>query len=202
VTSEQDTENFVMLAIQHFGKLNIVVTCAGVIRDGLMISPDRQTGQVTKKLDLHRWQQVIDVNLTGTFLTLRDAAQAIANGGWPGLLVAISSVNKIGQIGQINYSSSKAAIALMPKMLIGEFMLKGIRNIRAIAIAPGYTATSMLTDMNQDALTQILKDVHLGRLIEPKEISELIAHCVENEAINATTLEITGGLCHPHSIAK
>jgi 3-oxoacyl-[acyl-carrier protein] reductase len=117
-------------------------------------------------------------------------------------LVAISSVNKIGQIGQINYSSSKAAIALMPKMLIGEFMLKGIRNIRAIAIAPGYTATSMLTDMNQDALTQILKDVHLGRLIEPKEISELIAHCVENEAINATTLEITGGLCHPHSIAK
>ena len=152
VTSEEDTEKFVNLAIQHFGKLNIVVTCAGVIRDGLMISPDRQTGQVTKKLDLHRWQQVIDVNLTGTFLTLRDAAQAIANGGWPGLLVAISSVNKIGQIGQINYSSSKAAIALMPKMLIGEFMLKGIRNIRAVAIAPGYTATSMLTDMNQDAL--------------------------------------------------
>ena len=202
VTSEADTAAFIESGLKQFGKLNIVVTCAGVIKDGLMISPDRETGKVTKKLNLQHWQQVIDVNLTGTFLTLRDCAQAIANGGWPGLLVAISSVNKVGQIGQLNYSSTKAAIALMPKMLVGEFMLKGIRNIRSVAIAPGYTATSMLTGMNQEALAHILNDVHLGRLIAPKEIASLIAHCVENEAINGTTLEITGGLCHPHSIAK
>lgn len=80
----------------------------------------------------------------------------------------------------------------MPKILVGEFMLKGIRNIRSLAIAPGYTATSMLTGMNQEALSHILNDVHLGRLIDPKEIASLIAHCVENEAINGTTLEITG----------
>ncbi len=202
VTSEADTAAFIEATLARFHQLNIVVTCAGIIRDGLLISPDKQTGQVTKKLELDKWQQVMDVNLTGTFLTLRDSAQAMANGGWPSLLVAISSVNKVGQLGQINYASTKAAIALMPKILVGEFMLKGIRNIRAVAIAPGYTATNLLTQMNQDALNQILADVHLGRLVEPKEIAALIAHCAENEAINGTTLEITGGLCHPHSIAK
>lgn len=81
VTSEDDTSAFIEAGLRQFGKLNIVVTCAGVIRDGLMISPDRETGKVAKKLNLQHWQQVIDVNLTGTFLTLRDCAQAIANGG-------------------------------------------------------------------------------------------------------------------------
>ena len=56
--------------------------------------------------------------------------------------------------------------------------------------------------MNQDALQALLKDVHLGRLVEPVEIARLIGHAVENEAINATTLEITGGLCYPGGIAK
>ena len=85
---------------------------------------------------------------------------------------------------------------------VGEFLLRGIRNVRCIAIAPGYTATPMLTGMNQDALKAILADVHLGRLVEPEEIARLIGHAVENEAINATTLEITGGLCYPGGIAK
>jgi 3-oxoacyl-[acyl-carrier protein] reductase len=90
----------------------------------------------------------------------------------------------------------------MPKIIIGEFMMRGIKNIRCVAIAPGYTATPMLTGMNQDALKIILEDVHLGRLIDPKEIAGLIAHVAENEAINATTLEITGGLCYAKGIAK
>lgn len=86
--------------------------------------------------------------------------------------------------------------------IVGEFMLRGIRNVRCVGIAPGYTATPMLTGMNQDALNAILKDVHLGRLVEPEEIARMIGHCAENEAINATTIEVTGGLCYPGAIAK
>ena len=111
-------------------------------------------------------------------------------------------MNKAGQVGQLNYSSAKVADALMPKIIIGEFMLRGIRNIRCVAIAPGYTATPMLTGMNQEALKTILEDVHLGRLVAPEEIAGLIAYAAENEAINATTLEITGGLCYSKGIAK
>jgi 3-oxoacyl-[acyl-carrier protein] reductase len=202
VTSEADTARFIGATIEAYGKLNLAVTCAGIIRDGTLLALDKESGKVSRKLGLEKWQAVLDVDLTGTFLTLRDAAEAMANGGWDGLLVPISSVNKIGQIGQLNYSSAKAAIALMPKIIVGEFLLRGIRGIRCVAIAPGYTATPMLEGMNQAALQAILADVYIGRLIEPDEIAALVEHCMQNEAITATTLEITGGLCYPKGIAK
>lgn len=126
----------------------------------------------------------------------------MVNGGWEGLLVPISSVNKAGQLGQLNYSSPKVADAFMPNIIIDEFLMRGIKNIRCVGIAPGYTATPMLTGMNQDALKTILEDVHIGRLVEPDEIAAMIGHCVENGALNATTIEITGGLCNAHGIAK
>ena len=99
-------------------------------------------------------------------------------------------------------ASAKVADALMPKIIVGEFLMRGIRNIRCVGVAPGYTATPMLTGMNQESLKAILEDVHLGRLVAPEEIASMIGYCVENEALNATTIEITGGLCYPKGIAK
>jgi len=202
VTSEADTTRYILATVAAFGKLNVAVAAAGIIRDSTMLSLDKASGKVSRKLTLEKWQAVIDDDLTGTFLTLRDAAEAMVNGGWEGLLVPISSVNKIGQIGQLNYSSAKAAVALMPKIIVGEFLMRGINNIRCVGIAPGYTATPMLTGMNQEALKDILADVHIGRLIEPRELAQMIGHCVENGALNGTTIEITGGLCNAHGIAK
>ena len=109
---------------------------------------------------------------------------------------------KVGQLGQLNYSSAKVAIALWPKVMVGEFLLRGIRNIRVVGIAPGYTETGLLAQMNQEALKAILQDVHLGRLVHPEEIADMIGYCVKNAALNATTIEITGGLCYPKGIAK
>jgi len=202
VTSEEDTARFVKETVDKLGKLNIVVASAGIIRDGTMLTLDKATGKVSRKMGRDKWDAVINVNLTGTFLTLRDCAEAMVNGGWPGILVPISSVNKAGQIGQLNYSSTKVADALMPKIIVGEFQLRGIKNIRCVAIAPGYTATPMVTGMNQDALKVILEDVHIGRLVEPEEIANLIMFAAQNEAIDATTIEITGGLCYKGAIAK
>jgi 3-oxoacyl-[acyl-carrier protein] reductase len=202
VSSEAETAKFIKATIEAFGQLNVAVASAGIIRDSMLLTLDKETGKVARKMGLDKWQPVIDVNLTGTFLTLRDAAEAMVNGGWEGLLVPISSVNKIGQVGQLNYSSAKVADALMPKIIIGEFLMRGIRNIRCVGIAPGYTATPMLTGMNQDALKAILEDVHIGRLVEPEEIAAMIGHCVVNGALNATTIEITGGLCNSKGIAK
>ncbi len=202
VTSEADTAKFIKATLNAFGKLNIAVSAAGIIRDATMLTLDKETGKVSRKMGLDKWQPVIDVNLTGTFLTLRDAAEAMVNGGWEGLLVPISSVNKAGHIGQLNYSSTKVAVALMSKIIIGEFLMRGIHHIRCVGIAPGYTATPMLTGMNQDALKAILADVHIGRLVEPDEIAAMIGHCVENGALNGTTIEITGGLCNSKGIAE
>ena len=74
-------------------------------------------------------------------------------------------------------------------------MLKKIKNIRVVGIAPGYTKTPMLENMNQTILEKLIKDVHLSRL-EPSEIATLIEHIIESKPINGTTIEITGGLCH------
>ncbi len=202
VSIEADTAKFVKATLEAFGRINVTVACAGIIRDGTMLSLDKETGKVSKKMGLDKWQPVLDINLTGTFLTLRDSAEAMVNGGWPGLLVTISSVNKAGQVGQLNYSSTKVADALMPKIIVGEFQMRGIKNIRCVGIAPGYTATPMLTGMNQAALQSLLKDVHISRLVNPEEVASLIGHCIENEAIDATTIEITGGLCNPGGVAK
>ena len=202
VASEAETANFIRATLEAFGMLNIAISCAGIVRDGMMLTLDKETHKVSRKMGLDKWQPVIDVNLTGTFLTLRDSAEAMVNGGWEGLLVPISSINKVGQVRQLNYSSAKVADALMPKIIIGEFLMRGIRNIRCVGIAPGYTATTMLTGMDQNELKSLLENVHIGRLIEPEEIAAMVGQCVENGALNATTIEITGGLCYPNGIAK
>ena len=202
VTRETDQAKFIEKTIEAFGRLNILIPCAGIIRDGTVVTTDKETGKVIKKMSLVDWQSVIDINLTGTFLSVRDAIEAMVNGGWEGIIFIISSINKVGQIGQLNYSSTKVADALMPKILVGEFMLRKIRNIRVVGIAPGYVGTPILKAMDQKVLETILKDVHLGRLVEPEEVVRLMIHCIENDAINATTYEITGGVCYNKSIAK
>jgi 3-oxoacyl-[acyl-carrier protein] reductase len=202
VVKEADQARFIAETLLAFGKLNIVIPSAGIIRDGTVVTTDRDSGKVVRKMSLDNWQQVIDVNLTGTFLTVRDSVEAMVNGGWEGIICLMSSINKEGQVGQLNYSATKAAVALMPKILVGEFMIRKICNIRVVAIAPGYVNTAILKGMNQEALAAILKDVHSGRLVEPEEIAACIMHCIENDAINATTIEVTGGLTYARSRAK
>jgi 3-oxoacyl-[acyl-carrier protein] reductase len=194
VTSDEDVAGLMDHAIDTFGQLNVVVASAGIIKDGLMINLDKETGKVKKAMTTEQFKAVIDVNLVGAFITVREAAIRMANGGWPGLIVPISSVNKAGQTGQMNYSSAKAALALWPKILCGEFQMRGVSNIRVVSVAPGYVGTPMVKGMNQDALAGILKGVHIGRLIEPSEIADIIAFAAQNDAVDATCLEITGGL--------
>jgi 3-oxoacyl-[acyl-carrier protein] reductase len=203
VTKEAETEALMQLAVAHYGALNILLPCAGVIRDGFLVRTDRETGKVSGKMSLADWRAVIEVNLTGTFLCVRDAAAAMIDSGSQGVLFVISSVNKAGQLGQLNYAASKAADALFPKIITGEFNRRRIRGIRVVGIAPGYVATPMVQAMKPEVLDeQILPDVHLGRLIEPAEIVELVCQVCQNEAIDGTTIEITGGLCHHKGIAK
>jgi 3-oxoacyl-[acyl-carrier protein] reductase len=202
VTSEEDQARFVRQTIEAFGRLNILIPSAGIIRDGLLIKKDKQTGKIARRMSGDQWRSVIDVNLTGTFLSIREAVAAMAENQWEGIIFTISSIGKEGQTGQLNYSATKVAVAQMPKILVGEFMIQKIRNIRVVGIAPGFVGTTILKGMNQEALAAILQDVHLNRLIEPEEIAALILHCIENEAINGATLEITGGLTYRGSRAK
>jgi 3-oxoacyl-[acyl-carrier protein] reductase len=203
VTQEIEVAELMEEAICTYGAINVVVPCAGLIRDGLLLNLDRKTGKVKKVMNTDQFRSVIEVNLIGSFLTLREAARRMVDSGWQGVLFTISSVNKVGQIGQLNYASSKAAVALWPRILCGEFQMTGIRGIRVVGIAPGYVGTPLVQGMNQEALTAILGDVHIGRLIQPDEVACAIETVILNEAFDGTCLEITGGVTFgPRAIAK
>jgi 3-oxoacyl-[acyl-carrier protein] reductase len=193
VTKDEDVARLMDAAIERFGAINIVCANAGIIRDGLVLNRDPASGKITRVMTTEEFRAVMEVNLVGAFITWREAARRMADNGWNGVLLVTSSVNRTGQPGQINYGSTKAAVALWPKILAGEFHACGIKNIRVVGIAPGYTATEGLKALDQGTLGGILKDVPLGRLVEPAELASTIKHVVENEAINGTTIEVTGG---------
>lgn len=202
VTKEEDQSKLMDKAIKTFGSLDVVLANAGRFADNLMINTDKNTGKVKSFMTTEQFKSVVDTNLTGTFLTLREAARRMVDSGKEGLLLITSSINSTGQIGQLNYSSTKVALTLWPKILVGEFHLKHLP-IRVVGVSPGYTATEILKGMNETALEAILKDVHVGHLVEPEELAGTIKHVITNDSIDGTTIEVTGGLVYgPRARAK
>jgi len=195
ITNEEDAAKLADLAIEKFGAINLVVPAAGIIRDALLVAPDRETGKVTKKMALENFQAVLNINLTGVFLTVRECAERMINHGCRGLICLFSSTSSLGTAGQINYSATKAAMSVMPKVITAEFFRRGLgTKIRCVAIAPGYVGTPMVKGMNQKALDKILEQVPIGRLVEPAEVASLIGELYRNEAIAGETFFIHGGL--------
>jgi 3-oxoacyl-[acyl-carrier protein] reductase len=195
VTQEEDNSRLADAAIERFGQINLVAPFAGIIRDGMMVSPDRESGKVTRKMSLADFQMVVDINLTGVFLTVRECAERMINHNCRGLICLVSSTGSLGTAGQINYSSTKAAMSVMPKVITAEFFRRGLADkIRCVAIAPGYVGTAMVKGMNQKALEKILSQIPIGRLIEPEEVAQLVGDIYRNEALAGEVFFIHGGL--------
>lgn len=195
VTKEEDNAALAAFAIEKFGKINLVAPFAGIIKDGMMVSPDRETGKVTRKMELADFQKVVDINLTGVFLTVRECSEQMINHDCKGLICLVSSTGSLGTAGQINYSSTKAAMSVMPKVITAEFFRRGLAGkIRCVAIAPGYVGTEMVKNMNQKALDKVIGNVPIGRLVEPEEVATLAGDIYKNEALAGETFFIHGGL--------
>lgn len=194
VTKEDDCAKLADTAIEKFGKINLVAPFAGIIRDGLMVSPDKE-GKVTRKMSLGDFQMVIDINLTGVFLTVRECAERMINNNCRGLICLVSSTGSLGTAGQLNYSSTKAAMSVMPKVITAEFFRRGLADkIRCAAVAPGYVGTDMVKNMNQKALDRIVGEIPIGRLVEPEEVATLVGDIYRNEAMAGDVYFIHGGL--------
>lgn len=195
VTKEEDNARLAEAAIKRFGRINLVAPFAGIIKDGLMLSTARETGKVKAKMALSDFQKVVAINLTGVFLTVRECAEQMINHDCRGLICLVSSTGSLGTAGQINYSATKAAVSVMPKVITAEFFRRGLAGkIRCVAVAPGYCATPILEGMDQKALEKILQEVPIGRLIAPEEIASLVAELYRNEALAGEVFFIHGGL--------
>ena len=194
VADEEDVNRFVAFGAEKMGGLNGIINNAGIIRDGLLVRKDRKTGEI-KSLSSKKWQQVIDVNLTGVFLGSRAFAEwHIENGGTDGVIVSISSISRHGNQGQSNYTAAKSGIVSMTALWAGEL---GRYGIRTGAIAPGFTRTPILEGMPPEMLERMLKPVPLRRMAEPTEIFQAVRFIIECGYFTGRCIDVDGGLRLP-----
>jgi 3-oxoacyl-[acyl-carrier protein] reductase len=195
VTDETDCAKLASTAIENFGQINLVAPFAGIIKDGLTLATSRETGKVKRKMSLDQFKIVIDVNLNGVFLTVRECAEQMINNNCKGLICLVSSTGSLGTAGQINYSSTKAAMSVMPKVITAEFFRLGLADrIRCVAVAPGYVGTPMVKGMPEKVLDKIIDQVPIGRLVEPEEVASFVCELYRNEALAGDVFFIHGGL--------
>jgi 3-oxoacyl-[acyl-carrier protein] reductase len=191
VASEGEVEAFVGWAHGAMGGLNALVNNAAILRDGLLVKKDRETGAV-KKLTREQWQAVIDVNLTGaTFVVRETVAKMVETDQRPGVIVNMSSISRYGNRGQSNYSAAKAALAANTKTWAHEFAPFGIR---VGAVAPGMVETPMTAGMNQKARDAVVATIPVGRIGTPEDLWLAVRFVLECDYFNGRTIDVDGGL--------
>jgi 3-oxoacyl-[acyl-carrier protein] reductase len=142
-------------------------------------------------MSFEHWQQVVDVNLTGTFLCGRAAATEMVKAGNGGCIINISSISRHGNMGQTNYTATKAGVAAMAVTWAKELARQ---NIRCAAIAPGFIGTEMVLTMKPEALEKIAAGIPAKRLGQPDEIAQTVEFIIENDYVNGRVIEVDGGL--------
>ena len=191
VADEASVANLFEMAYKHMGAVNGLVNNAGIIRDGLLVKKDRETGAISN-LSMKKWQQVIDVNLTGPFLCAREfATLAARHGVAPACMVNISSISRKGNPGQTNYSAAKAGLVAMTKLWSQELSRYGIRTG---AIAPGPVDTPILLQMPEKAREGLSRMVPVGRFADPTEVYSAVKFIFENDFFTGRCLELDGGM--------
>ena len=189
VADEQQVANLFDAAEQAFGPVHGVVCNAGILRDALLVKV--KDGEVTQRMSLQAWQSVIDVNLTGVFLTGREAATRMVSHGQGGIIVNISSISRAGNPGQSNYAAAKAGVAALTTTWAGELARYGVR---CNAVAPGVIDTDMVASMKPEARERLVNATRVGRLGSVEELADAVRFLIENGFNNGRVLEFDGGM--------
>src|SRR5579863_585170 len=172
-----------------FGRLDGLVNNAGILRDGLLVKV--KEGAVVGRMSMEQWNAVIGVNLSGVFLCTREAAAHMIERGNGGVIVNISSISRVGNAGQSNYSAAKAGVESMGVVWARELARYGIR---VGSVAPGFTHTEILASMRPEVLDKLTAPVPLKRLGKPDEIAHAVLFIFENDFFTGRCLDVDGGL--------
>jgi 3-oxoacyl-[acyl-carrier protein] reductase len=189
VADESEVTGAMTRVAKDFGRLDGLVNNAGIVRDGLLVKV--KDGAVVGRMTMDQWNAVIGVNLSGVFLCAREAAAHMIELGNGGVIVNISSISRVGNAGQSNYSAAKAGVESMGVVWAKELARYGIR---VGSIAPGFTHTEILASMRPEVLNKLTEPVPLKRLGLPEEIAHAVMFIFENDFFTGRCLEVDGGL--------
>jgi 3-oxoacyl-[acyl-carrier protein] reductase len=178
------------VAAKH-GHIDVLVNNAGVLRDGTLVKV--QDGTLVKQMPEADFDLVIAINLKGVFNCTQAVAPHMIRQGSGVILNASSVVGEDGNFGQTNYVATKAGVIGMTKVWAREL---GRYNIRVNAVAPGFTATEMVTSMPEKVLEGMRARTPLGRLGQPRDIANAYCFLASEEAafITGVTLRVDGGI--------
>ena len=183
ISQSDKIETFIEDASKELSdKLDCIVNNAGITQDNLTI-----------RMSLDEWKKVIDINLTSTFLMCKFAIKKMLKNK-KGKIINISSVvGHTGNLGQSNYTASKAGIVAMSKSLAIEYAKK---NININCISPGFIKTAMTDKIDEKFKDIIISKIPSARLGEPEDIANAVLFLASNQSdyINGETLHVNGGM--------
>lgn len=181
VSSQESVDKAVAKVISEYGKIDVLINNAGIIRDRSILKMSRE-----------EWDQVMRVNVDSLYITAKAVVPHMKTANY-GRIISASSVNAFqGAFGQTNYSASKAAIVGFTHSLCREV---GKYNITVNAIAPGFIKTEMTDSMPQDVIQAGISMIPVGRIGTPEDMGQAYLFLASKEAgfISGHTLHANGG---------
>ena len=182
ISQRDKIEEFIENATKELGGLDCIVNNAGITKDNLAI-----------RMSLEEWQKVIDINLTSTFLMSKFAIKKMLKNKSGKIVNITSVVGHTGNVGQANYTASKAGIIAMSKSLAIEYAKK---NININCISPGFIKTAMTDKLNEQFKEAIISKIPSARLGEADDIANAVLFLISDQSsyINGETLHVNGGM--------
>jgi len=183
ISQSDKIEGFIEKATNELGgSLDGIINNAGITQDNLAI-----------RMSLDEWQKVININLTSTFLMSKFAIKKMLKNKSGKIVNITSVVGHTGNLGQANYTASKAGIVAMSKSLAIEYAKK---NININCISPGFIKTAMTDKIDEKFKEVIVSKIPSARLGEPDDIANAVLFLSSNQSdyINGETLHVNGGM--------
>ena len=183
ISQNEKIEEFINSATKDLGgNLDCIVNNAGITQDNLAI-----------RMSLEEWQKVININLTSTFLLSKFAIKKMLKNKSGKIVNITSVVGHTGNLGQANYTASKAGIVAMSKSLAIEYAKK---NININCISPGFIKTAMTDKIDEKFKEVIISKIPSARLGEPDDIANAVLFLSSDQSnyINGETIHVNGGM--------
>ncbi|MDD2273439.1 MAG: 3-oxoacyl-ACP reductase FabG [Desulfuromonadaceae bacterium] len=182
VTNSAEVEVLFKKIVAEQGRLDILVNNAGITKDGLMM-----------RMKDNDWDSVLDTNLKGSFLCLREASKIMTKARYGRVINISSVVGEMGNPGQANYCASKAGLFGLTKSAARELAK---RNITVNAVAPGFIETDMTADLPEKGREALLQTIPMERLGSVDDIAHAVSFLISPQAgyITGQVLSVNGGM--------